>query len=158
MGARPAWVLLVLSACSGQKLHAVTPIESPAGDLATGHFQMEKLSRGVVAVQVEGGVYVGWRMFGYEYAPEDPGNVAYDLYRNGNWLATIAAVALVIGYGVVLLVSGLRRFFDLVPLPTAINIGLIVLTALWVALQRAMWRSRWLERFLDMEESIPLEV
>ena len=89
MGARPAWVLLVLSACSGQKLHAVTPIESPAGDLATGHFQMEKLSRGVVAVQVEGGVYVGWRMFGYEYAPEDPGNVAYDLYRNGNWLATV---------------------------------------------------------------------
>jgi len=79
-------------------------------------------------------------------------------YNNGNWLATIAAGVLVVGYGLVLALPALRRFFDLVPLPTVINLGLIVLTALWVVLQRAMWRSRWLERFLDMEESIPLEV
>jgi cation-transporting ATPase E len=76
-------------------------------------------------------------------------------YNNGNWLATIAAVVLLIGYGLVLAVPGLRRFFDLVPLPISINLGLIILTALWVVLQRAMWRSRWLERFLDMEEDIP---
>ena len=28
---------------------------------------MENLDRGVVAVKVIGGVYVGWRMMGYEY-------------------------------------------------------------------------------------------
>jgi len=28
---------------------------------------MENLDRGVVAVKVTGGVYVGWRMMGYEY-------------------------------------------------------------------------------------------
>ena len=33
----------------------------------TGHYQMEDLDRGVVAVKVAGGDYVGWRMFGYEY-------------------------------------------------------------------------------------------
>jgi rhamnogalacturonan endolyase len=33
---------------------------------------MEALTRGVVAVKVDGGVYVGWRMFGYEYDPQHP--------------------------------------------------------------------------------------
>ena len=89
MSARPVWALLVLSACSGQKLLAVTPLENPDGALAVGHFQMERLSRGVVAVKVEGGVYVGWRMFGYEYDPENPGAIAYALYRNGSHLATV---------------------------------------------------------------------
>ena len=39
--------------------------------------QMERLSRGVVAVNEGGGkVFVGWRMFG-----TDPENIAFDLYR-----------------------------------------------------------------------------
>jgi rhamnogalacturonan endolyase len=111
MQTRLVWPLLVLSACSPQKLHGVTPIgtpnadagtpienpggdastpiENPDGDLAQGHFQMERLSRGVVAVKVDGGVYVGWRMFGYEYDLETPGSVAYNLYRDGKRLATV---------------------------------------------------------------------
>ncbi|WP_100405683.1 rhamnogalacturonan lyase family protein [Bacillus solitudinis] len=40
--------------------------------------QMEKLNRGLVAVDTEDGIYVGWRMFG-----TDPGNVSFDLYRDG---------------------------------------------------------------------------
>ena len=48
----------------------------------TGHYQMENLDRGVVAVTVVGGVYVGWRMFGYEY-DTTAGNVSYNLYRDG---------------------------------------------------------------------------
>jgi hypothetical protein len=47
-----------------------------------GHFQMEDLDRGVVAVTVPGGVYVGWRMFGYEYDTM-ASNVSYNLYRDG---------------------------------------------------------------------------
>ena len=45
-----------------------------------GHFQMEALDRGVVALKVPQGVYVGWRMFGFEYGEA---SVAYQLYRDG---------------------------------------------------------------------------
>lgn len=40
--------------------------------------QMEKLDRGLVAVNTDNGVYIGWRMFG-----TDPANVWFDLYRDG---------------------------------------------------------------------------
>jgi rhamnogalacturonan endolyase len=54
----------------------------------TGHYQMEDLDRGVVAVKVTGGVYVGWRMMGYEY-DKTASNVAYNVYRDGTKLATV---------------------------------------------------------------------
>ena len=54
----------------------------------TGHFQMENLDRGVVAVKVSGGVYVGWRMFGYEYTGTDA-DTSYILYKDGAKLATV---------------------------------------------------------------------
>jgi FG-GAP repeat. len=50
---------------------------------------MEDLDRGVVAVKVTGGVYVGWRMMGYEYNPTSPTSVAYNLYRAGTKVATV---------------------------------------------------------------------
>jgi hypothetical protein len=50
---------------------------------------MENVDRGLVAVKVAGGVYVGWRMFGYEYATGRPSDVAYNLYRDGTKLATV---------------------------------------------------------------------
>jgi hypothetical protein len=50
---------------------------------------MENLDRGVVAVRVTGGVYVGWRMMGYEYDAANPANVAYNLYKDGTKLATV---------------------------------------------------------------------
>jgi hypothetical protein len=59
-----------------------------AGGAPTGHFQMEKLDRGVVAVVVAGGVYVGWRMFGYEYDTRF-GYVSYNLYRDGNLVKNV---------------------------------------------------------------------
>ncbi|MEH7117327.1 hypothetical protein V7128_07880 [Neobacillus vireti] len=40
--------------------------------------QMEKLDRGLVAVKVENGVYVGWRMLG-----TDPEGVSFNIYRDG---------------------------------------------------------------------------
>ncbi|MBN2182449.1 MAG: hypothetical protein JW715_11095, partial [Sedimentisphaerales bacterium] len=38
--------------------------------------QMENLTRGIVAVRQDGGVYVGWRLFG-----TDPEKIAFNLYR-----------------------------------------------------------------------------
>ena len=54
----------------------------------SGHYQMENLDRGVVAVKVSGGVYVGWRMFGYEY-DTTASNVSYNLYRDGTKVANV---------------------------------------------------------------------
>ena len=75
-------------------------------------------------------------------------------YRGKNWLPTIAAVVLIVAYIIVLLLPGLRSFFDLVSLPPVLHMSVAVLTVLWVLVQRAVWRSRWFERFLDLEESI----
>jgi len=54
----------------------------------TGHYVMENLDRGVVAVKVGGGVYVGWRMFGYEYTGTDS-DTTYNLYKDGTKLASV---------------------------------------------------------------------
>jgi rhamnogalacturonan endolyase len=64
----------------------------PAGSCAPptgGHYQMEDIDRGVVAVKVAAGVYVGWRMMGYEYDPANPTHVAYNVYRAGTKVATV---------------------------------------------------------------------
>lgn len=55
----------------------------------TGFAQVENLDRGVVAVASNTGVYVGWRMFGYEYQRDQPERIAYDLYRDGQRIATL---------------------------------------------------------------------
>jgi hypothetical protein len=49
---------------------------------------MENLDRGVVAVTVANGVYVGWRMFGYEYDGK-ASDTSYNLYRDGSKVATV---------------------------------------------------------------------
>jgi len=54
-----------------------------------GFYRMERLTRGVVAVTVSGGVYVGWRMFGFEYDAANPANVSYNVYRNGTMVANV---------------------------------------------------------------------
>jgi hypothetical protein len=54
----------------------------------TGHYQMENLDRGVVAVKVTGGVYVGWRMMGYEYTGTDS-DTSYNLYKDGTLLKNV---------------------------------------------------------------------
>ena len=51
---------------------------------------MEYLDRGLVAVSVPNGVYLGWRMFGYEYDDKNPGRVAYAVYRDGALLTTVS--------------------------------------------------------------------
>jgi hypothetical protein len=50
---------------------------------------MEDLNRGLVAVPVSGGNYVGWRMLGWEYDPAAPTATSYTLYRDGTQIATV---------------------------------------------------------------------
>ncbi|HVY39306.1 MAG TPA: rhamnogalacturonan lyase [Polyangia bacterium] len=59
------------------------------GNGGSGFYRMERLTRGLVAVQVTGGVYVGWRMFGFEYDAANPANVTFNLYRNGAKIANV---------------------------------------------------------------------
>ena len=68
---------------------AVTGACTPPTDASQGHYQMEDLDRGVVAVSVSGGVYVGWRMMGYEYDRDNPSAVSYNLYRDGTLAANV---------------------------------------------------------------------
>src|SRR5690606_34588190 len=54
-----------------------------------GHYQMEDLDRGVVAVRTGNANYVGWRMMGYEYNREEPEAISYNLYRDGELVANV---------------------------------------------------------------------
>jgi rhamnogalacturonan endolyase len=56
----------------------------------SGFYRMERLDRGLVAVNSSGGNYVGWRMFGFEYDAVNPASVSYNLYRDGTKLANVA--------------------------------------------------------------------
>ena len=72
-------------------------------------------------------------------------------YHGRNWLPVIAAVVLIVAYLAILAMPRLRSFFQLMPLPTSFILAVGGLTVLWVFLQRWLWRSRWLERFLDVD-------
>lgn len=58
---------------------------------AVGHYQMEDLDRGVVAVRADGGNFVSWRMMGYEYDADDPSAVSYNLYRDGTLVENVTS-------------------------------------------------------------------
>ena len=54
--------------------------------LTFGAREVEGLDRGLVAVKTSGGVFLSWRLFG-----NDPASVAFNLYRDGSKITTIAA-------------------------------------------------------------------
>jgi hypothetical protein len=54
-----------------------------------GFYFMEKLNRGVVAISGMGGVYVGWRMLGFEYDEHNANMLSYNLYRDGAMIANV---------------------------------------------------------------------
>jgi hypothetical protein len=72
---------------------AATMGAAPSGgvDRSTGDgfYRLERLDRGVVAIAAKAGVFVSWRMFGYEYAPTQPERVYYELYRDGAKIADV---------------------------------------------------------------------
>lgn len=68
------------------------------------------------------------------------------------WLPALAAVVLVVAYGAILVIPGLRSFFQLVPLPASYHLIIVGATLAWAALLQLAWRWRTLERFLDLEQ------
>ncbi len=73
-------------------------------------------------------------------------------YNSRSWLVILSAVALFIGYLVIMSMPRLRAFFALIPLPTLFYVAIALLTIVWMFVQRAIWRAHWLERFLDMDD------
>jgi rhamnogalacturonan endolyase len=65
----------------GETPPVVPPVVTPAS--CGGFYAMEALDRGVVAVVQPNGIFVSWRMFGYEYDRDTPANVSYNVYRDG---------------------------------------------------------------------------
>jgi cation-transporting P-type ATPase E len=76
-------------------------------------------------------------------------------YRGKHWLPLTAAIALFVAYLVVLAVPGLRNFFSLVHLPLSFQMGIIATTLLWAVVQRQVWRTHLLARFLDLDDTLP---
>jgi hypothetical protein len=87
--------------CDSRNLVVITSLEpdantnEPLADAGgppartNGHYHMENLDRGLVAVSMPNGVYLGWRMFGYEYDDQQPDRIAYAVYRGDELLATV---------------------------------------------------------------------
>ncbi|HEY4787808.1 MAG TPA: hypothetical protein VIH57_17250, partial [Bacteroidales bacterium] len=48
-----------------------------------GQPQLEKLDRGLIAVKIPEGVFISWRLLGYER-----NGVSFNLYRNGKKIST----------------------------------------------------------------------
>ena len=94
---RAAIILLgLLLGCDSRRLVVITPLQPavdtgvPPVDTAvsptiSGHYHMEKLDRGLVAVSMAdgSGVYLSWRMFGDEYDDKHPERIAYAINRDG---------------------------------------------------------------------------
>jgi rhamnogalacturonan endolyase len=80
------WLVL---GCGGRSETSATAGGTLASIVPPGFTIVEDLDRGVVAVLQPAGVYVGWRMFGYEYDRDSPRRVSYDLYRDGVSIANV---------------------------------------------------------------------
>lgn len=78
------------SESSGSTGDSTPPVDPCTPAVADGHFQMEALDRGLIAVPVEEGVYLGWRMLGYEYRPGDDVVVSYRVYRDDEPIAQVS--------------------------------------------------------------------
>jgi len=72
---------------------------------------------------------------------------------SGDWRYTIVSLILLGVYLLIVSIPPLRRFFELYPLGT-VNYFFIGLVALeWCLIQRLLWRSRFLDRFLGVDLS-----
>jgi hypothetical protein len=66
-------------------------------------------------------------------------------------LPLVAAALLALVFVCVVLISPLSQAFELVPLPLWAYLVVGLETIIWMLVQRAAWRGRWLERFLEID-------
>ncbi|MCB0164216.1 MAG: HAD-IC family P-type ATPase [Anaerolineae bacterium] len=78
------------------------------------------------------------------------GGAAY----HGNRIVGLAAIALFVAFFVVLSITPLRAFFQIVPLPFIFYVVIGLVIGVWLFLQRTVWRNRWFSRFLDIEDPL----
>lgn len=71
-------------------------------------------------------------------------------FTKPQWLPTIAAAILIVAYGIILAMPGVRTAFDLVPLPLSMNLAIVGVTLLWAVTQLFVWRNHLLERFMGL--------
>jgi len=64
---------------------AAPPVDTAVPPPVSGHYHMERLDRGLVAVSMAdgSGVYLSWRMFADEYDDKHPERIAYAINRDG---------------------------------------------------------------------------
>lgn len=72
---------------------------------------------------------------------------------SGDLRYPLMALAMLIAFGVLMVVPGLRSAFDLSVLAPINYLTLSLLALVWALLVRMAWRHRWLERFLQMNLS-----
>ena len=75
---------------------------------------------------------------------------------SGDWRPTLLAIALLVGYLIILFVEPLRAFFEMVDLPVLAHVGIAAITLIWLLLLRMAWRQRWMEHFLGVEAETPV--
>ncbi|WP_390883520.1 HAD-IC family P-type ATPase [Kovacikia minuta] len=68
-----------------------------------------------------------------------------------DWRYTLMALSLLVGYGIILSVPVFRRFFELAPLSSWDFLFLSLVALEWCLILRAVWRSRFLDRFLGVD-------
>lgn len=75
--------------------------------------------------------------------------VAGDMF-SGDWRPTILAGLLIVIFLVIMNFTPFRRFFELVAMPFSAYAGITITVIIWTFTLRAVWRGRWLEKFMGI--------
>lgn len=70
---------------------------------------------------------------------------------SGDWRYTMTAIVLVMVYVIILAFPPLRNFFELAPMELSDILFLVLVSMEWSLILRAIWRSRFLDRFLGLD-------
>ncbi len=73
--------------------------------------------------------------------------------KSGDWRYTFVALGLMAGYWLVLAIAPLRQFFELAQMGILDCVFLNAVALEWCLISRAIWRSRFLDRFLGVNLS-----
>lgn len=86
----PGLALGFVAGCGAHAEPGEADAGAPAPIVPPGFAVVENLDRGVVAVAQADGVYVGWRLLGYEYSRDNPQRTSFNLYRGDALIANVA--------------------------------------------------------------------
>lgn len=70
---------------------------------------------------------------------------------SGDWRPTFLAGGLLIAFILLMVIEPVRRLFEFVPLPPSGYLLIAFVVLVWMLFIRLIWRRRWLERFLGVD-------